>query len=375
MNLRQSLFIFFSAFSIIASSQSETDLTPKYVNEFLTIGVGARGLGMSQAQVASVNDVTAGYWNPAGLAGMRGSIQAAAMHSEYFAGIAKYDYAAVAKNLDSVSTVAFSVIRFGVDDIPNTTELIDPDGNIDYNRITTFSTVDYAFIFSYGHKGLPFIQPKGNTMATSADSPQGFRWGVNAKILYRHIGDFANAWGFGLDAGVQYTKDKWHLGASARDITGTYSAWTFTLNERTKEVFQQTNNDIPQNGLEIALPRIILGGGREFQIKKFSILTELNVNVTTDGKRNTIISSNPFSVDPSFGVEVGYNRTIYFRSGVGNVQKQTDFDGSKYTTIQPNIGIGLRIKSIYLDYALSDLGNVSDVLYSNIFSLKYVFTK
>ena len=39
----------------------------KYSNEFLNIGAGARGLAMGSAQVASVNDGTAGYWNPAGL--------------------------------------------------------------------------------------------------------------------------------------------------------------------------------------------------------------------------------------------------------------------------------------------------------------------
>jgi hypothetical protein len=40
---------------------------PKYSNEFLSIGIGARALGMGRTQTAVVNDVTAGYWNPAGL--------------------------------------------------------------------------------------------------------------------------------------------------------------------------------------------------------------------------------------------------------------------------------------------------------------------
>ena len=43
----------------------------KYSNEFLNIGAGARGLAMGSAQVASVNDGTAGYWNPAGLYGVK----------------------------------------------------------------------------------------------------------------------------------------------------------------------------------------------------------------------------------------------------------------------------------------------------------------
>ena len=45
----------------------------KYSNEFLNIGAGARGLAMGNAQVASVEDATSGYWNPAGLATFRSS--------------------------------------------------------------------------------------------------------------------------------------------------------------------------------------------------------------------------------------------------------------------------------------------------------------
>lgn len=108
-------------------SYGQGSIAPKYSNEFLQIGVGARSLGMSLAQVASVNDVTAGYWNPAGLTGMKGRMQVAAMHSEYFAGIAKYDYAALSKRIDTASAIGLSVMRFGVDDIPNTTELIDAE--------------------------------------------------------------------------------------------------------------------------------------------------------------------------------------------------------------------------------------------------------
>ena len=121
----------------------------KYSNEFLAIGVGARALGMSSSIVATVDDVTAGYWNPAGLTGLKRNFEVALMHSEYFAGIAKYDYGAIAKQIDERSAIGISFIRFGVDDIPNTTELIDANGQIDYDRITTFSAADYAFILSY----------------------------------------------------------------------------------------------------------------------------------------------------------------------------------------------------------------------------------
>ena len=191
--------------SMLAQAQAlpvpvEDDVTPKYVNEFLNIGVGARALGMSLAQVASVKDVTSGYWNPAGLTGIGSDLQVAAMHSEYFAGIAKYDYAAIGKTIDSSSAASISFIRFGVDDIPNTTELIDAGGNINYDRITTFSAADYAFILSYGRKGLPRNRQLGASSIDVVDPNSlvnKFRWGVNAKIIHRQVGSFAASWGFG----------------------------------------------------------------------------------------------------------------------------------------------------------------------------------
>ena len=347
--------------SLISLGQGST--APKYSNEFLQIGVGARSLGMSLAQVASVNDLTSGYWNPAGLAGMKGRMQVAAMHSEYFAGIAKYDYAALSKRIDSTSAMGLSVIRFGVDDIPNTTELIDAEGNIDYSRITTFSAADYAFVLSYGKKS-SFLQQRMPKLGGDH-----FSWGASAKIIYRHLGDFARAWGFGIDAGAQWWSGKWRVGIMARDVTSTFNAWSYSIDDKTKEVFLATGNEIPENTLEITLPRFIPGIGRMWKIKEIDLLTEVNFMMTTDGQRNSLISGKVFNVDPSFGFEASYKNTVFLRGGVGNFQRIKTFEGDAIS-LQPNIGLGLRIRSLYLDYALSDIGNVSDVLYSNVFSLK-----
>lgn len=347
--------------SLISLGQGST--APKYSNEFLQIGVGARSLGMSLAQVASVNDLTSGYWNPAGLAGMKGRMQVAAMHSEYFAGIAKYDYAALSKRIDSTSAMGLSVIRFGVDDIPNTTELIDAEGNIDYSRITTFSAADYAFVLSYGKKST-FLQQRMPKLGGDH-----FSWGASAKIIYRHLGNFARAWGFGIDAGAQWWSGKWRVGIMARDVTSTFNAWSYSIDDKTKEVFLATGNEIPENTLEITLPRFIPGIGRMWKIKEIDLLTEVNFMMTTDGQRNSLISGKVFNVDPSFGFEASYKNTVFLRGGVGNFQRIKTFEGDAIS-LQPNIGLGLRIRSLYLDYALSDIGNVSDVLYSNVFSLK-----
>ncbi|MFC1732992.1 PorV/PorQ family protein [candidate division KSB1 bacterium] len=343
------------SFLLIATTSLYSQ-APKYSNEFLAIGVGARALGMSNAVSSFVQDVTAGYWNPAGLVEVKYPRQLALMHSEYFAGIAKYDYAALSAKIDNSSALGFSIIRFAVDDIPNTTELIDNEGNINYDRITSFSAADYGFILSYARK----------------HKNEKLRYGINVKIIHRKIGDFATAWGFGLDIGTQYQQNNWVFGITGKDITSTFNAWNFNLSDKTKEVFTLTENEIPENSLEITLPRLIIGIGRRVNIsEKFSTLIAMDLDLTTDGKRNVFIKSDPFSIDPHLGIEISFKDIFFLRGGVGNLQEETDFGGKKTTTFQPNMGIGVNIKDlVIIDYALTDIGDNSVAVYSNVFSLK-----
>jgi len=343
-------------FSIVSFSQS-----PKYSNEFLAIGVGARALGMSNSVVASVDDVTSGYWNPAGLSLIKSDRQLALMHSEYFAGIAKYDYGSLSARIDATSTVGISFIRFGVDKIPDTSELIDSEGNVNYDKIKSFSAADYAFIFSYARK----------------TKIEGFRYGVNVKVIRRVVGDFADSWGFGLDVGAQYDYGKWNFGLTAKDITSTFNAWNYNLNDNMIEVYSQTGNEIPENSMEITMPRLLFGVARKFNIsKKFTTLLEVDFDLTTDKKRNVLIKGDPISIDPHMGLEIGYNNFVFLRAGIGNIQDETDMNDETITTFQPNLGIGINIKNVVtIDYALTDIGNSSIALYSNVFSLKVNINK
>ncbi|MFT7611366.1 MAG: hypothetical protein ACI9J3_000309 [Parvicellaceae bacterium] len=358
MRYLTTLVILFSSAGFMAQSGSESDATPKYSNEFLQIGVGARSLGMSNSVIATTTDITAGYWNPAGLLHLNDEIHVGLMHAEYFAGLAKYDYGSFAKRIDSVSAFGISMIRFGVDDIPNTTELIDAEGNIDYDKITTFSAADYGFLFSYARK------------------IKGIEFGGNAKIIHRKVGSFGKSWGFGIDLSARYEHKDWQFGATFRDITTTFNAWSYTLNDQMIETFTLTGNEIPSNSIEITLPRLLLGVARSFKIKeKFSILPEVGLDITFDGKRNTLIKSNFASIDPHLGIEFGYNGLVFLRTGIGNMQYILDVTNNETLTFQPNIGIGVKIKRIAIDYALTDLGNASAALYSNIFSLKFDVVK
>lgn len=104
----------------LATGRLQAQSSPKYSNEFLAIGVGARALGMSNAMTSAVNDVTAVYWNPAALTDIEFKYQFAAQHAAYFAGVANYDYIGAAMAVDTDSHIGLSLIRLGIDDIPDT---------------------------------------------------------------------------------------------------------------------------------------------------------------------------------------------------------------------------------------------------------------
>ncbi|MBI2258767.1 MAG: hypothetical protein HYU67_07695 [Flavobacteriia bacterium] len=363
--------LFFSIYFVLTCLilQAQDKIAPKYSNEFLQIGVGADALGRSNAVVASIEGVNAGYWNPAGLLTSSKFLEVGAMHSEYFAGIAKYDYLGLSKVIDRPGTMhdnaalGLSMIRFAVDDIPNTTQLIDNEGRIDYDRITTFTASDFALILSYANKNLPI---------------EGLSGGVNFKIIRRKVGDFSKAWGFGIDAGIQYQKNEnLRFGLMLRDVTSTFNAWIFDLDDEMREVFVKTGNELPQNGLELTLPRLIAGVQykKELGTKGIYALGEIDLPFTFDGKRNTLIKSKAISIDPNIGVEIGFKTYFCVRIGVGNFQEIKEFDDSKKMTFQPNAGFGVSIKNFTVDYAFTDLGDNSIALYSHVISLKAKLNK
>jgi hypothetical protein len=320
----------------------------------MNIGVDAAALGMSGAVTATTNDVNSGYWNPAGLVYLQDN-QLALMHSSYFANIANYNYAAFAMPLDDRSAVGISMIRFGVDDILDTTQLIDQQGNINYDRINLFSAVDYGITLSYARK-LPI---------------SGLNYGVNAKIIRRIIGDFATSWGFGLDLGIQFEHKNWKFGLMARDITTTFNAWSFD-----DDRLQDIQNAIPgQNqeepeATELTLPKLQLGIAKTFVFDyDYALKIEMDL-IARFEQNNDLIATSFVSINPALGFELGYIDLVYLRGGVGNFQNEIQFDNSETLTFQPNLGIGFKYNGIAIDYAITDIGDQSVALYSNVFSLK-----
>ena len=347
----------------------------KYSNEFLSIGVGARAQAMAGAQIAQVQDATAGFWNPAGLTGVDTDLQIAAMHNEWFASIGRYDYVGLAAPIMNKSHyVGFTFIRFGVDQIPNTLTLYEQDGTVNYNNVSTFNAADYAFMLHYARKF----------------EELGLSVGATPKVVHRTIGPFATSWGFGLDLGAQMQRGDWQFGLMLKDISTTFNAWSFSFTDEQKQVLDITGNDIPVQSIEITRPTIGLGFGykKDFQIGKpkegqqntepryIGFSAALDVNITTDGRRNVLVSADPFSLDPAIGLELHYNNLIFLRGGINNIQQFRDISNDQKWAVQPNFGVGFKVYSFYVDYALGInaggalIDNTQGAVLSHIVSLK-----
>ncbi|MFO7846501.1 MAG: PorV/PorQ family protein [Balneolaceae bacterium] len=336
MKITPVLFSLLLLFSFDAGAQSFTNA--KYGGDFLSVGAGARALGMGSAQAAITNDVTAAYWNPAGLTQVQ-DLDIAYMHSERFAGIVSYDYGAVAYPLkSSESTIALSIFRQGVDNIANTLNAWDRDRNLprenpqDY--IEEFSVADMAFIFSYAQR-----------------TTEHASWGVNAKIVNHRLGPFADAWGYSIDAGAQYALGNTTLGVHLMDITTMMKFWT--VHESEFGDFEETFGDeIPSGQNERVLPTVKIGAGHSREIGDFQITGALDVDMRFENRQTFFINLDRISFEPHAGLETTYKNRLSLRAGL------TDFttDTRNNIYISPTLGAGLHLRSVFIDYGFANFG-------------------
>jgi hypothetical protein len=126
---------------------------------------------------------------------------------------------------------------------------------------------------------------------------------------------------------------------------------------------------------EMTAPRLVIGASRDFKIgKKSSLLAEANIDLTFDGKRNTIVSADPVSADPKLGLEFNVNNVFFLRGGINNFQRAlADGDTLNQKRVwiyQPSVGAGFKIQNVTIDYAFTNLANQSNPLFTHVFSLR-----
>lgn len=306
------LIILISALSVTAQTK-----IGKYAGEFLALGVGGRALGMGGAHIAVVNDVTAGYWNPAGLARIDYP-QISLMHEEHFGNLVNYNYGAVAIPYGKDMSFGLSVIRLSVDGIPDTRnalvdritgqviyDITNPYARIDYSKIKEFNNTDYAFYLTFAKR-----------------QSEDFYWGANIKIISRSIAEFS-AFGIGFDAGAYYRPiENLHLGAAIQDVTTTLVAWSTGTNE-------------------LISPTVKLGAAYGISFLGGTIMPAVDFDVRFENRRfasNFNIGSVSFDVHS--GLEYSYKGIFSVRAGYSDVKQIT-------------LGAGVKLPKLNIDYSFA----------------------
>ena len=321
MKFKITLFLLVACFTSL-----QADGFKKYAGEFLSAGVGGRALGMGGAFVAVANDVTAGYWNPAGLVESRG-LQFQFMHAKQFMSSIQYDYFGASKHIGENSSLGLSFIRWGINDIKDTRDALSGSTiseGLDYSKITSFNIADYVFYVSYAHRYTDKLF-----------------FGANVKIIFR---DYASetAMGIGFDAGVKYRLAAGlDLGLMVRDITTTMMAWS--TNEK-----------------EFVAPSFRPGISYRFDLESIDLYFQPAVDLALllESRNNSAqLGLGLLSVDTFWGMEVGFKDLLFLRLGYDDLSRF-------------NAGIGVAIQKFGVDYSYTNFDQVLGNVHRISFNLK-----
>lgn len=307
--------ILISSFLLLWLSQINSQtVIGKYAGEFLAIGVGGRALAMGSAQVAVVNDVTSGYWNPAGLARMNYP-QVALMHEEHFGSLVNYNYGAVAIPYGTDMSFGLSLVRISVDGIPDTRNaLYDANGDgildihsdkLDVSKITEFSNTDWAAYLTFAKR-----------------QTNNFYWGANVKIIRRDLAEYS-ATGIGFDVGAYYNPfENLYLGANIQDVTTTIVAWSSGRNE-------------------LITPTAKLGAAYAIDFFGGTIMPAVDADIRFENRRYaSTFNIGPVSFDMHTGLEYNFKNIFEVRAGYNDVKQFT-------------IGAGVRLPKLQIDYSFA----------------------
>ena len=340
----------------------------KYGADFLAGGVDARALGMGGAYVGLADEVSAGYWNPAGLRGLSYP-EISYMHVERFAGAVSFDYGGVAMPITARSTVGVSVFRSGVNDIVNTLSAWNPDRGQPLpgykNRITRFSAADWALFVSYSRQ---------------VSDPLSV--GVNFKGIRRSIGDFAGAWGYSMDVSARYRTGPYRFGAVIRDVTTMLQSWSVNpdafkvncTNPIDEEPFDACLNDdgsliednaaryqavfdqrIPQGGTALVLPVARLGSGAVWPVGDgHEVTVGLDLDVAVDGQRAFVPNIGDVSFHPRLGMAFRYAGVVELRGGIQRLQIGDPIG----VDVTPSVGAGLDLEQVSVDFSFGDFAGL-----------------
>jgi hypothetical protein len=242
------------------------------------------------------------------------------MHDARYGNLVNYDYAGFALPFNNDMTFGLSIMRLGIDGIPDTrnaavgniTDPTDPNFRLNTDLITTFSDQDWAFYLTFAKR-----------------QSEKLSWGANVKVIYRSIAEFS-AYGIGFDAGAIYSPfDKFTVGANIQDVTTTLVAWSTGRNE-------------------LIAPTLKVGGAYQVSILGGVITPALDLDIRFENRQfASMFHVGPVSFDSHVGFEYNFRNIFAVRAGYNDVKQFT-------------VGAGIKLPKLNIDYSFARFNASSD---------------
>ena len=252
------LFLLLISFTtLLAQSAGNSGLS------FLKLGFGARNIAMGDAGTALSNDVTALFYNPAGLA-LNPASEVMLMHNEWVQDVRSEILGARTVVFGLPVAVGFNVTT--VSDIPYIVNPGDP--------VTTFNANSFYGSFSTGYKIM-------DNLAV----------GVSVKYLYEAI-YVDEATGYGVDFGVTYITSIKGLNVSA--AVKNIGSMNALRSESTK---LPTEFRVGPSYSFVPAEKFVVTGGAEYQ--KYTPTSDSHINIGAEVLYDNIVALR-------FGYQSGY---------------------------------------------------------------------
>jgi opacity protein-like surface antigen len=300
---------------------------------FLKIGVGSRAIGMGGAFAATASDLSAMYWNPAGLAGLYGS-EATFNNIQWFADV-NVNFAGAATYVSGLGTLGIGVTVLGMGEM-EVRSLEAPRGTGE-----RFNAGAMAIGLSYGR-----------------NLTDQFSIGFTAKYVREYIWN-SSATGFAVDIGTMYripVLNELRLGASI-------------CNFGTK---------MKMEGRDAIIVTQIGGSGgnlinTDVELDQYDLPLVFRVGLAADLVRSEesrltaavdAIHPNDNTEYLNTGIEYGWNETVFLRGGWKSLFERDTEQGF-------TVGLGLHYRiagvvGLKVDYAYQDWGRLTSVQYLSL---------
>jgi hypothetical protein len=277
-------------------------------SEFLLFDTSARGIAMGGSYAAAVDDASAIYWNPAGLARVP-RLSATVMHAQYLADIT-YNSGAIAGRINDSSVLAAGIRYVDAGSI----------GRTDINGINRGSFQPRSYVAELGW---------GQSIYDLSDSEMDVSMGVTARYLHTDLD--VKAHGYGGDFGVQS-----RFYGSAR----TYDVALALQNLGVGQKFDQVRDTLPT--------RLRFGGGmRPYKPLLLTVEAIMPINNSPHAAAGMEWSMD---VEKSIkgAVRAGINTLTYESLGL---------------TSMLSFGVGLSVSDLTFDYAFAPTGELGATLH------------